>query len=270
MSEIKLDVDASGLLLLSEEITTRIKSKLEDIAQDVTKKTNSKIKELADARLKTNKEKFLKGIETTKVAPFTYEIKLDDALSYIETGLSPFNMLEKLLASPKAKTSKSGGKFLIVPFNHSKEAKQRTDYEEKLSVPLKSGLRKNKVTLRKLEYEDDGTTLKTGPLHRLNIDVPKKLAKKSDSVGRLDRLTVYQNALTDKENKPLLDTKGKQKGSRSLFTFRTASSSQLGSGRWSHPGVKPSFIMRDAEDYAIDEMFKQINDKLANDLGESE
>jgi hypothetical protein len=53
---------------------------------------------------------------------------------------------------------------------------------------------------------------------------------------------------------------------KEAYTFRTASESQKGTGKWNHPGIQPSEIWSDAQSWAQDKWDNVLLPDILNDL----
>jgi hypothetical protein len=182
---------------------------------------------------------------------------------WIEEGMPPHEMIDNLLKSPKAKTSKDGSKYLSIPFKHNKGPTQQTAPQTSLTDTIKSSLKEmnksrskgNKIPYAKIETNPDGSP-KLGLLHK--FDIVDKPLKMSNSPGQgkgpvgapmqgptgipfLKGVRIYQNK----------NAQGKVE--RTIMTFRTVSSKMKGTGRWFHPGLEPVKFLDQAFDWAMKE-----------------
>jgi len=147
-------------------------------------------------------------------------------------------MLENFLASPKAKTAKDGGKYLVIPFKHNKKASDRSAAESKLAGYVQSELKK--MGLDKTITDSKGKPI-LGRAATLNLD-GENSPKSKQGNPILSGLTIYQRPMK---------TKAGTKIARDIMTFRVASSKQLGKGLWDYPEKQGAKI--------FDEVYKELD-----------
>jgi hypothetical protein len=210
----------------------------------------------------------LKHFTPTRFYPMRHrwDITVAEGESYVCQGFlihnSAHSMLEGLLASPKAKTSKSGDKYIIVPFDHSpgQGPASTTPQQQDLITEIKAEMKRRNIPFGKKEIDANGNA-KMGRLH--SFDITKAPLKTVDGPGMghgpigdvrqgntgipfLQGVSVYQG----------MDQKGKVK--RSILTFRVASSKHKDQSLWEHPGVAPEKILDSATEWAMNEFDKEI------------
>lgn len=227
-----------------------------DAARDLTVATHAHIIEEANKILHTRRGMFIEALSYFQIAEDTWVISLEGSARWIDEGMDPHSMLESLLASPKAKTAKDGSKYLVVPFSHAGGPTQLTPAQQNLLSTIKEGLKSRNIPYQKLERDDTGSP-KLGKLHSFSI--MDKPLKTHNGVGQghgpigaplqgptgipyLQGLNIYQNAVKD--------SKGKEHVRRDIMTFRVASSKMLGTGRWEHPGLQKTDLMKSGLDFA--------------------
>lgn len=248
--------------------------------RNLAAQAHAKALELANERLHTRRQMFVDALRITEIDGVV-ALELDAKAIWIDEGKPPGSMVEDMLASPKAKPMKDGGKYLVVPFEHGpgKGPTNATPAQMDLTNVVRAEMKRQKIPWSKIERDDQGRP-KLGRLHRFDImDAPLKTHQgpgqgwgpvgdvrqgpnERQVVGGgpggggtpfLAGVGVYQKA---------------QKGGgvkRSVMTFRIVSSNHIGTDRWFHPGNPPTHIFADVEKWAEE----QIENVILPDVVES-
>jgi hypothetical protein len=252
-----------------------IKGATECAARDLAEMTKRKAEELAATKLHTRREMFVKGLKVQAVNEDTWMVSLDAKVRWIDDGMTSHNMLDQLLASPKAKRAADGSKYVVIPFDHSpgKGSTGATPAQQDLITTIKSEMKKRGIPFGKIETDAAGQA-KLGRLHSFDIETAPIKSSHGPGQGKgplgavkqgptgiplLQGVTVYQSK----------DSKGKVK--RHVMTFRVASSKHAGQGRWEHPGNQAVNIMEDAAQWARETWEKEVApalvDKMMMEIG---
>jgi hypothetical protein len=269
-----VNVDLSDIADLLD-IEGGLKSATKDAARDLAAMVQAKATELAATKLHARRDMFVKGLSLKQVNEETWLVSLDAKIRWIDDGQSSHNMLDKLLASSKAKRAKDGSKYVVVPFDHSpgRGPSTTTSPQQDLISTIKSELKKRGIPFGKIETDAAGQAL-TGRLHSFDIMTAPTKSSHGPGQGKgplgasrqgptgipfLQGVTVYQN-------------KGKDgKVRRQVMTFRIASSKHQGQGRWEHPGNHAVNIMEDAAKWALETWEKEVApaliDKVILEMG---
>ena len=227
--------------------------------------------ELAAERLHSRHQKYLDNL-SFKEEDGAFIVELAEDAIWIEEGLEPHNMIQDLLSSPKAKRTKDGSAYVIIPFDKSpgKGASSTPASQMDIVGAVKKVLKQNKIPWANIERFENGQP-KLGRLHTLNImDQPIKtkegpgqghgrigeVRQGNTGIPFLKGLSVYQH------------DNGKGGITRSILTFRIASSKQMGSGKWDHPGLSPINIFPDTQEWCVDQIEKLILPDLMARFGE--
>lgn len=286
MGLLYINVDISELedLIQAEDLA---KEALKKAATNLTVATRGKIVELASQRLHTRRQKFIKALTHFQLDETTFVVNLDASARWIDEGMPEHNMLDDLLSSDKAKTSKDGkSKYIIVPFQHNKVKQARTPEQEQLLGQIKKEMAKVGATPNKIENDPTGKP-KLGLVR--SMDITKGPASTGRSpIGRgvggpavgptgiplLKGVRVYQ--------KEIKDENGEAKIGRFIMTFRVASSKHAGGAppetttsawrkkhtgadgktksqaRWQHPGTEATNLMEEGMKWALEQWSKEI------------
>lgn len=171
----------------------------------------------------------------------------------IEEGIKPYDMKIGLLSSPKAKTSKQGGKYLTVPFRHGTPqttalpAMPQSVYNQakNLGYSRRNNFLVSFVTGRK--YSWGGKLPKTSEGQRSH-NTPHRGAGYTWKTG------MYSGMVKT----------GRNKHSQYLTFRRVSSNSDPAS--WQHPGVQPRHIREAVIENTREEVLQLIRNGFEMDL----
>lgn len=238
-------IDIEALKAEFQGMEREIDASVRDAAKMLAVQTHAHVVEQASQKLRTRLKMFLDGLqyrETDNV----YSIVVPANIRWIEDGMPAHSMLPGLLRSPKAKMSKDGHRYIVVPFNHSKGPSQQTPFANSITQLMKQQLKKKGIPYKGIEKDSSGKPL-IGALHRLNLGGPKR---DHWSAPALQGLTIYQN-------------KGAKGGvKREAMTFRVASDRHAGTGKWEHPGLEGKGFLDEAFHWAQNEWESRILPEL--------
>jgi hypothetical protein len=281
MGFLFINIDVSELQDLLE-LESLSKDAMQSAARDLTAATRAKIVEIADQKLHTRRGKFIEALTHFQLDDNTFVVNLDASARWIDEGMTEHNMLDDLLASKKAKTSKDGkSKYIVVPFQHNQAKQNLTPGQQKLLATIKKELAKVGATPNKLEVDAAGKP-KLGLVRSLDITKGPP-STPSNPIGRgiggtavgptgtplLKGVQVYQKEIKDKN--------GESRVGRFVMTFRVASSKQKGQvgeestgawkkkfgekksqARWDHPGIEATNLMQEGLDWALAQWEQKI------------
>lgn len=207
------------------------------------------IVDLANAELKSSKEKFLNGLHVEHDQGNTWVISLDEKVHWVELGLpAGTQMLPGILKSSKVKYTKDGSRYVNVPLMN---AKAPTSNKEALALKdsVKDALKSKGISLDSVERNSSGKP-KIGLVHSLNVRGPNKSEN-----GPYQGYGPAGDIRVGHKGHPLLygvrvyQRKGANgQISKSVMTFRVASDKQSASEYWVHPGTQPkNFFTRTEE-----------------------
>lgn len=267
MLQIKIDYEDILQLSKMEDV---IKADFKEIGAKVAEAAYAYAVEEAKKRLHSRQGMYIEALFIGE-QDGVHLLVLDAKAVWIEDGQPAFNMLEKLLSSPKAKTGKNG-KYLAVPFNNAQGSPPAA--QQNLIQTVTSHFKSKGIDLNKIETHADGTP-KTGLLHKFDMDEgplrdsPRRTYQGHGKFGKpvqghsgipfLKGVRVYQKQIEDKKT-------GKSSIQRFVGTFRMASESQVGSGKWDHPGNSPIGIFKDTEEYVKTQFDKEWAGKLLDSI----
>lgn len=228
---------------------------------------------LAQDRLVTSREIYINGLRQAESFESkmvggepVYTISLvGDMPNNIEHGMSAFDMKAVRpgwLGGAKARTSKDGHKYVIIPFRHSTSSNARLGYSGKAAkADLKNELKKtakeyglNKM-VRQLGFTLDRgfiNAVTPGPVAR----VPNKAADVHSYLRGLTRIQTPQSGFVEKAGKL-----PQQRGSSQLMTWRIMSEKSP-AGSWIHPGLTAKLLMPEVELWANKEMGRIVETVL--------
>lgn len=269
---IHVNIDASDLadLIDAEGEARKI---MTEAARDLAAATHGHIVEQANRRLHTRRGMFIEALDYFPINEHTWVVSLAAKARWIDDGMPEHNMLDDLLASPKAKTAKDGSRYIVIPFQHKGGVTQLTPAQQNLLATIKTALRKEGIPYGKIEKDASGAP-KLGTLHKLDITKEPLRTGKGPGQGRgpvgrplqgptgipfLQGLSVTQRKVTDKQ--------GKETVRRDIMTFRIASSKHKEQGgRWDHPGLPAMNLMEEGLDWAKKHWEQEIAPRVLGSL----
>jgi hypothetical protein len=265
-----VNVDLGDLMDL-KDLDKGVQKIATDAARDLAAMTRAKLIELANEKLHSRRQMFIDGLHMKKSEDEgVYIVSLDAKVRWIDDGLPAHNMLDALLASPKAKRAADGHRYLVVPFQQGpgQGKTESTPEKQDLIGEIKKYMKSEGIPFGAIEKDAAGQA-KTGKLHAFTLgDKPIKTrdgpgmghGQKGDvrqgptGIPFLQNVNVYQNK----------NAKGKVK--RSILTFRIASDKQRGEEQWNHPGTGPINMFEDAAKWAQDTWEKDIAPGIINKI----
>lgn len=245
-------------------LTKQLEEKLTTAAASLAIQTHAHVKEQAQSRLTTRREAYVDALQFEQLDAQTWAITVPQKIRWIEDGMPAHDMLEDLLKSPKAKTSKDGGKYIVIPFKHNKGPTQQTPMQASLLSKIKSVMKEKKIPYGKIEKNADGSP-KQGLLHSIDIKEPNpKAAHHTNHI--LEGIRVYQKGKKNADGSPKLGKDGHQAVSREVMTFRIASSKHKGTGKWQHPGLEAMNFLDEAYEWAMRLWESEIQPEILRSL----
>lgn len=289
---LKITINPKDILDACSDSYEETKKQLSKSIGDLAKVTQNHILELADTELSPALKLVFRGKENQKniyltaLDKNTYVITLTGSAYFIEEGIPPNTDMKTdrwLFKSKSTKVSKSGHRYLVIPFEHSMPPSQQSGYTKNLTERIKFEL-KAQNKLRKtnglsqipwggIEKDRNGNP-KEGLLHEFNFKYGK--ARASWSNDPLERLRVYQAIEKDAEGKAKLTKGGKAKVTRSFMTFRTASENPKSDPKtgvspkqkFIHPGFTAKKFMDRSAEWAEQEFYNKILPEIFAKFGD--
>lgn len=275
----------SDLEAFPENIREEIQIRTQAAAQILAQETYDFIQQRASQTLNTRKATYLNALSITNPSPDTYMINLAPQAEWIEKGMPEFSMLPGLLAKGKPIKSgpNKGGRYRIVPFSYPTDKNTpRTSLTNDLTMALKQQLKNRGVNWKKLDTDPSGAP-KVGLLGSYNLTKPERQGNlypgESGALGRPYTANARPPGQSGPEGRPYLfgvriyQTPGTGGGNqedngvkRQYSTFRTASTSQIGTGKWKYPGVQGKFFFIEAKSFAENHWQNTVNEIFQNIL----
>lgn len=268
MISINFDISEIKELLNLEAQT---KKALDKAVKDLAQQAHAHMIEQANAKLHSRRELFIENLSYNEEDDGVHVITLGSKARWIDDGMPEHNMLDDLLASPKAKTAKDGSRYLVVPFSHGpgKGKTTTTPANQDLISTIKSEMKSRKIPFAKIEKDEHGQP-KTGRLHTFDINqAPLKTANTPGQgkgpigavrqgptgIPLLSGVNVYQTPVKGKD--------GVDRIKRSITTFRVASSRHKEQGgRWDHPGTPPMAFFEETLEWVKREWESKIQPQI--------
>jgi len=257
MSDLKITVNV-------EELASQLNQKKEDIisqtrkaVQGLAAAAHAHVLELAGDKLKSLQNKYKDAVDFEQVDDNLWVVTLDKSAMWIEKGHDAWSMYDKIAKSPKAKTSKEGHKYLTIPFEHSKRPSEQTPKAKQLTDEIRSFLKKEKVSYKKIEYNPDGSP-KLGLLHKFDPsthpNLPSHMPSDKAKHPTLQGMAIYQRK---KENGSI---------QRDVMTFRIISEKSKGDGRWEYQSREGVDIFKETYEWAVKTWDQEILPALVESL----
>lgn len=252
MSDFKITIDIDNLAQQLDKKKEEIYAQTKKAVQGLAAASHAHVLELAGDKLKTLQNKYKDAIDFEQVDDNLWVVSLDKSAMWIEKGHEQWSMYDKLASSPKAKTSKDGGKYMVIPFEKSKRPSEQSPRAKSVTDKVRAFLKKENVPYKKIEYNPDGSP-KMGLLHKFDIKSPRPSDKAKSP--ELFGLSIYQRK--DKET-------GRIK--RDVMTFRVVSSKNAGDGRWEYQPREGVNIFEETYKWAITSWNQEILPALIESL----
>lgn len=228
-----------------KELTTALEKEAKALVPVIAAQAHGMIVEKAQERLKARRQMYLDALDIKQISASedneVWAVTLNKSAGWIEEGMPAGERIEMIINGGKpAKTSKSGAKYKIIPFQYNKKPSMQSSADAKLARYVDRQLKAQ--GLDKTIMGKDGKPI-LGKAASVKITDPNQPVGKGNK-PLLQGLTIYQS---EKKNK-----KGESKIHRQVMTFRVISTAQKGSGMWEWKEQKGVHI--------FDEVAKQIDD----------
>jgi hypothetical protein len=238
---LRISIDAAALAKEFKEFAAEVERDIKQGVANLATITHAKVKEMAATELKSSREEFMNSLSFEEIAEGIWTVSIDEKGLWVEEGITAgFDMKPGLLKD--GYPSKNGGKYRIIPFEHTKAPSQMTQSAKDIVSKLKAELQKKKIPFKKIEYNADGSP-KLGRVHSLNL--PSQIPGKGNTKA-LKGVSIYQTL-----------TKGNNIR-RDILTFRTVTDGEGSAGKWIHPGLTGKKFLDRAGDWALAEWEEKI------------
>lgn len=267
-----VNLDLSPLLSINN-IADAAQKAAREACQALTVATHAHIVEAANDKLHTRRAKYIEALSYHQVDDDTWVVNLDSKAVWIEDGMPEHELIQDLLKSKSAKTAKDGSRYLSIPFEHGpKGASKTTPAQATLLATIKKELSDRQVPYAKIERDAQGQA-KLGKLHSFDItNAPIRTgAGPGQGKGPVGQVMQGPSGIPLLKGVQIYQTKVKGKGGedrikRSIMTFRTVSSKDIGSGKWVHPGLEAKHFFEEAQEWAKNEWEKRIAPEIVAKL----
>ncbi len=260
-----INLDLSALQEMAKEIAPEnVQRAALEAVRDLSAATFTHIQEIAQSELHSTREKYLAALSLSpETVDGVWVINLDAKMRFREDGKAAGSMVEDLLKSKKTKTSKSGVRYLSVPFNHSTRPDQQTPPARDLTNAIKKHMKNEKIPFQKLEKDSQGKVI-TGKLHSFNVTTPNK-THEGPGMGRgaIGQPRVGHTGVPFLHGVNIYQIKtGNGTHKKAIMTFRMVTSKDIGTERWFSPGVQPLHAFERGYEWAQDQLDKVILPRL--------
>lgn len=248
---LKLNIDAAKIAESFKDFALEVEQDIQKAVGQLAAMTHAKVVERASEELGSTRKKFMDSLGFEEVAPGVWIISIDESGMFVEEGIEANKDMKPDLLKNGAKTSKTGNRYKVIPFDYGKAPSQMTGSTQQLVSQIKQALKKENVSFKKIERNSDGSP-KVGKLHELNLGGPR-LGK--GNTAALKGLSIYQS----------MTKSGNVK--RDILTFRTVSSGPASAGKWHHPGMEGKKYLEWALEQATKEWETEILPKIMEKWG---
>lgn len=200
---------------------------------------------LARQRLTSSKEDYVHGIQEVEAQPAVRIIRLLGALpNWVEQGMSPFDLRDTLLSSPRVHMSKDGHRYMSIPFRHGTPGSQGgagtpmgRSYQERGGESRRADLGFQKADARALGKRIYDLAKKLKPGDRLPAGLAPLLAPHhtTDIYAGMSRVRHGYGRAVQSQYR----------------TFRTISD-RSDPAKWQHPGITARNLASEVEDWIRD------------------
>jgi hypothetical protein len=224
---------------MTSEIIKRAQESMGMLQQQVYGLIVEKVKE----KTKSTSDIYLKNLGMSNDQDNVWVVYLKKEAAWIEDGIEEGEMIDRILNGGKPAKNGKNGRYKTIPFQLNKKPSQASRAQMQIQDAVKRELKSRGLDK---PIKVDGKTVQ-GRAATVNIDnfATSRISRKPILSG----VTIYQKSTFNKQRK--------ERVSRDIFTFRTISESQKGSGKWVHPGSKGVKIFEEIAP-KVDEMYAKI------------
>lgn len=209
---------------------------------------HQQIENLAGQRLNSTRDRFLQAIQQEeKDNLLIITVDPEDWVAVaVEAGASPFDMKAKHLNSPKAKVSKEGFRYMVIPMGKKKNAHPGNNQKGMFWQDIiNKELTKPKFKPAKMSLGIDG-----------NLRVMEEVINKSQLARGLYRTRTFKDSQSFHS--------GGRASSSSYVMFRVMS--EKFPEKWQHPGIAPANIFKDTEAWLMQNIAGSYTQFINNEL----
>jgi hypothetical protein len=239
---LKFEIDIESIASQFKEEMQEVQDQLYEGVQALAAMTHARTIELANEKLRSTREDYIEALSFKEIEKGIWVVSLDEKMLWVEDGKDSGSMVDDLLKK-NAKVSKSGEKYKVIPFEHSKSPSKMSKHHESLVNDLKKELKARQIPFKKIEKNPDGSP-RLGKLHSMNIESPLPTPRAKHPI--FHGLNIYQRK----------DESGKIR--RDVMTFRIVKESHKNAGKWYHPGIDAYKLMDQAFEYSTKEFENTI------------
>lgn len=243
---LKFSIDAAKIASQFKEFALEVEQDIKKAVGNLAVTTHAMVVDMAQKELHSSREKFLNSLSFEEILEGVWVVSVNESGLWVEEGI-PANKDMKPDLLKNGKTSKSGTKYKVIPFDWGKSPSQLTPKTREFVNYLKQELKKEKIPFKKIEKNSDGSP-RMGKLHEFNFGNPggRLGGPGKGNTPLFKGLSIYQSV--GKGGNPRRD----------IFTFRTVSSGPGSEGKWIHPGTPKYLFLDRALEWAISEFENNI------------
>lgn len=199
------------------------------------------IERLARKKLQTTRDAYIEAVKT-QLTNNVLVVELDRdswIANAVESGIGSFDMKAGHLKSNKAKISKKGYRYMVIPIGQDPNRMAKTDSGKEFQQKVKQALSLKKFGIKKLRADVNGTVFETQEVLSDN------------GLDGFYRYRKYDSIESYHENK-------NKKGQWQYVLFRVMSENPDSKSTWQHPGIQPVHIFRETERFINENAAKMI------------
>lgn len=192
--------------------------------------TTQHIAQVAKTKLHGTLDDYL-GSLNAKVEDYVLTVEIDPGnwiANAVEGGVGAFDLRKTLLSSPKAKTSKAGHKYMVIPMGKDKNNPGGTDKSRDFQKRIRDVLLKPKLEISKIKMGAGGTVIET-----------QKIINDDPVLQGFYRTRTFDNAAE------LFS--GTKKPTWNHILFRVITDNPDSEASWWHPGITAAKILPETE-----------------------
>lgn len=199
------------------------------------------IEKLAKRKLSSTRDAYIEAVKS-KLSKNVLVVELDREswiANAVESGISDFDMKAGHLKSPKAKMSKKGYRYMVIPIGKDPSISPKTEKGQEFQQKVKQALAQKKFGIKKLKADVNGGVFETQEvLSDVGLDGFYRY-RKFESID-----SYHQN-----KNK---------KQQWQYVLFRVMSENPESKSKWQHPGIQPVHIFKETERFFNENATKMI------------
>lgn len=242
---LKFKFDAAKFAEQFKNFAVEVENDIQKGIATLAAQTHARVLQMAEENLSSATFlEFRNTVGFDEISPGIYIISVAEEGMWVEEGVKPNTDMKPALLK-NGKTSKSGTKYKVIPFDYGKTPSRTGTAMAAIIPKLEQELKKQlggsaKGIIRRIERNADGSP-KVGKLHEFNFGNPngRMGGPGKGNTPIFNGVSIYQTVTATGNVR------------RDVMTFRTVSSGPASAGKWIHPGLKAQKFLDKAFEMAI-------------------